>query len=109
MKLRDLVSDDPAGPPLKNWKNGKPDEVEVEWQILQTEFAAANGGANSELAAAPENLPNGNETVTRRYEFYIYTGPLDVVGEAMGNAVAADGIHGVGTKLIDGANVDLSA
>ena len=108
VKLRDLVSDDPAFPPAKDWRNGEPDEVEIEWQILQTEFAALAGGVNGELAGAPEDLPGGDEVVTRRYEFYKYTGPLDVVGEAMGDAVAADGIHGVGTKLIDGVEVDLS-
>ena len=35
VKLRDLVSDDPDDPNDKNWANGEPDEVEVEWQILQ--------------------------------------------------------------------------
>ena len=59
-----------------NWRNGEPDEVEVEWHILQTEFNNPNG-ANNELAGANEELPNGDEVVTRRYEFYKYAGPLD--------------------------------
>jgi hypothetical protein len=36
--------------------------------------------------------------ITRRYEFYKYVGPVDAEsGEAMGDTVAKDGIHGVGT------------
>jgi hypothetical protein len=31
VELRDLVSDDPDDPNDENWKNGEPDEVEVEW------------------------------------------------------------------------------
>ena len=37
--------------------------------------------------------------MTRRYEFYKYTGPLDEeTGEAMADAVGADGIHGTGMQ-----------
>ena len=96
IKLRELVSDDPADIDDKNWANGEPDEVEVEWRILQKRNIPG-GGANDELAAAPEDLPNGDEVVTRRYEFYKYVGPLDgESGEAMGDTVGADGIHGDG-------------
>lgn len=109
VKLRDLVSENPDHPEIKNWRNGEPDEVEVEWQILQTDYNKAGGGANGELQGAPENLNNGDEVVTRRYEFYKYTGPLDdETGEAMGASVGPDGIHGVGTKTINGVVVDLS-
>jgi hypothetical protein len=109
VKLRDLVSDDPDDPDDKNWRNGEPDEVEVEWQLLQTEFNKVNGGANGELAGAPEDLPNGNEIVTRRYEFYRYIGPIDLeTGEAMADSVGPDGSHGVGIKEINGVEVDLS-
>lgn len=98
VKLRELVSDDPDNPNDKNWKNGEPDEVEVEWRILQKKTSAADGGPNNNVPAAAEALPNGNEVVTRRYEFYKYTGPLDAeTGEAMGSAVGADGVHGTGT------------
>jgi hypothetical protein len=110
VELRDLVSDDPNDPNDRNWKNGEPDEVEVEWQILQTDYNSANGGANGELAGAPEDLPNGDEIITRRYDFFNYVGPLDTeTGEAMADKVAPDGIHGVGSKFINGATVDLSA
>ena len=95
MELRNLVTDDPDDPNDKNWRNGEPDEVEVEWQILQTEFRKADGGKNGELAGAPEDLNNGDEIVTRRYEFYEYVGPLDPeTGEVMTENVGADGIHG---------------
>ncbi len=98
VKLRDLVSDDPVDPNDKNWANGEPDEVEVEWRILQKRNIPG-GGANDELAAAPEDLPNGDEVVTRRYEFYKYTGPLDAESdEAMADAVGADGLHGTGMR-----------
>jgi hypothetical protein len=109
IKLRDLQSDDPVDPPAKDWRNFEPDEVEVEWQLLQEEFNAPAGGANGELEGAPEDLDNGDEVVTRRYEFYAYTGPFDTESyEAMADSVAADDQHGVGVKVINGANVDLS-
>ena len=99
IKLREFVSDDPADPNDKNWANGEPDEVEVEWRILQRRNSVPDGGPNAELAAAPEDLPNGDEVVTRRYEFYKYTGPLDEEsGEAMADAVDADGLHGTGMR-----------
>lgn len=99
IKLRELVSDDPADLDDKNWANGEPDEVEVEWRILQKKTSAVDGGPNGELAAAPEDLPNGDEVVTRRYEFYKYTGPLDgESGEAMADTVDPDGLHGEGMR-----------
>lgn len=110
VKLRDLVSDDPDFPPLKDWRNGEPDEVEVEWQLLQTDFLAVNGGANGELMAAPEDLPGGDEIVTRRYEFYKYIGPIDgETGEGLAAVVAADNMHGVGSATDGNGTVyDLS-
>jgi hypothetical protein len=98
IKLRELVSDDPIDPNDKNWANGEPDEVEVEWRILQKRNIPG-GGVNDELVAAPEDLPNGDEVVTRRYEFYKYTGPLDAESdEAMADSVDADDIHGTGMR-----------
>ena len=98
VKLRELVSADPDHPEAKNWKNGEPDEVEMEWRILQKSSKQANGGAKNQLAAAVGPLPGGDEVVTRRYEFYKYVGPLDAeTGEAMGDLVGADGIHGSGS------------
>jgi hypothetical protein len=109
VQLRDLVSDDPADPGDRNWRNGEPDEVEVEWQILQTDVNAANGGANGRLEGAPEDLPGGDEVITRRYEFYRYVGPLDAeTGEALADRVGPDGLHGLGVKTIHGVEVDFS-
>ncbi len=94
--LRDLVSDDPEDPGDKNWRNGEPDEVEVEWQLLQVDHNSAHGGANGELAGAPEDLLKGDEVITRRYEFYQYSGAFDnETGEALSDKVGPDGIHGV--------------
>ena len=48
-------------------------------------------------------MGNGNESVTRRYEFYKYVGPYDVnspdgpntgTNEALCASVGADGVHG---------------
>ena len=97
VKLRDLVSDDPDKADDKNWANGEPDEVETEWQILQKDYGAPDGGKNGEKPAAAEDLPGGDEVVTRRYEFFKYVGPLDAEsGEAVGDTVGPDGIHGLG-------------
>ncbi|NOT00185.1 MAG: hypothetical protein HOP29_06115 [Phycisphaerales bacterium] len=97
VELTDLVDPDPDDPDAHNWANGEPAEVETEWRILQTEFADANN-PKGELAGVPEDLPGGDEIITRRYEFYKYIGPLDAEsGEAMADEVAPDGIHGAGS------------
>ena len=97
LELRELVDPDPADPLAPDWTNGEPAEVETEWRILQTDF---NNALNpkGELAGIPQDLPGGDEFITRRYEFYRYIGPVDgESGEAMADVVAPDGIHGVGT------------
>ncbi len=107
--LRDLVSDDPDDDHDKNWRNGEPDEVEVEWQLIQQEFSKPDGGGMGELAAAPEELNNGDEVVTRRWEFFEYVGPLDNESkEAKATKVGPDDLHGEGVKRINGVDVDLS-
>ena len=94
VQLTDLVADDPGQP--QPWANGEPAEVETEWRILQTEFANA-ANPKGFLQGAPEELPGGDEIITRRYEFYKYTGPIDAeTGEAMADTVAANGTNGVG-------------
>ena len=98
VRLRDLISPDPDYPGIKDWRNGEPDEVEVEWQILQIDYNAGNGGANGELVAAAEPLNQSDDVVTRRYEFFQYVGPLDPeTGEALGDSVGPDGVHGTGS------------
>ena len=97
VELFDLVDPDPANPSEKNWANGEPAEVEVEWRLLQTEFANA-ANPKGQLQGAPEDLPGGDEVITRRYEFYKYTGPIDAeTGQAPADTVGPDGMHGVGT------------
>jgi len=106
--LRDLVSDDPNDPNDANWRNGEPDEIEAEWELLQTEFSKPGLGKGL-LVAGAENLDKGDEVVTRRYEFFEYTGPFDAEsGEAKAGRVGADGVHGEGMTLIGGVEVDLS-
>jgi len=100
IELRNLVGKDPADQPGdENWANGEPDEVEVEWRILQDKVAA--DGGNDELAGAPEDLPNGDEVITRRYEFYEYTGFLDPESNETlcDTTVSADDLHGVGIVI----------
>jgi len=107
VELTDLVDPDPDNPDAHDWTNGEPAEVETEWRLLQTEFAQPDdpdpANPNGELAGMPEELPDGNEVITRRYEFYKYIGPIDAEsGEAMADQVgerAPDGMHyyGLGT------------
>ncbi|MBI3843895.1 MAG: putative Ig domain-containing protein [Planctomycetes bacterium] len=97
VELVNLVDPDPDNPAARDWANGEPAEVEVEWKLLQTEFANA-ANPKGVLQGANEDLPAGDEIITRRYEFYKYTGPMDAeTGEAMADAVGPDGLHGVGT------------
>jgi hypothetical protein len=96
VELRDLVDADPDDPEAQNWANGEPTEVESEWRLLQTEFADPDN-PKGEVRGLPEDLPGGDEIITRRYEFYKYVGPIDAEsGEAMADAVGPDGLHGAG-------------
>lgn len=107
--LRDLLTDDPDDPDDKNWTNGEPDEVEMEFFLLQRDLTKADGGNNARLEANPEDLDHGDEIITRRYEFFTYTGPIDEeTGEALAGSVGPDGIHGVGVREVNGVEVDLA-
>ena len=105
--LEDLISDDLDGDNLADWQNREPDEIESEWTLVQNR---ADGGDVVE-ALAPDEMGDGNEVVTRRYEFYRYvdTNPIGAVsidgesGEAMCDKVAADGIHGEGVRTVTNA------
>lgn len=109
--LEHLVADDVAVPgnlgPVPN-----PNAVtEIEWQILQTD--TMNPTAN-ELSSPAKQMGAGNESVTRRYEFYKYVGPYDInsadgpntgTNEALCASVGADGVHGgAGTVTIYDVN-----
>lgn len=96
VELRDLVSPDTNFPTMHDWAAGEPAEVESEWNILQTDTGNTNS-PNNELVGAAEPLNNGDEVVTRRYEFYKYVGTNDPeTGEALADSVDPDGIHGTG-------------
>lgn len=109
VRLRNLVDPDPDNPNASDWRNGEPDEVEVEWQILQIDTMSAGGGANGELVAAAQNLNHGDDVVTRRYEFYEYAGPIDTqTDEALAQVIAPNGINGVGVITNNDVVIDLS-
>ena len=101
--LRDLVSDDPAFPDQKTWRNGETSEVESEFDLLQQEFGSSGGhhgggggGGSLSVTNAAEDLAVGDEIITRRYEFYSYVGPTDpTTHEALATKVGPDGIHGI--------------
>jgi hypothetical protein len=82
-KLEELMTDDAKVPQ-------EAAEVEVEWQLMQKPLDPAKGGGRDKLDDNPDpadpNNPNpnnqrhmaqGNESVTKRYEFYEYAGPYD--------------------------------
>lgn len=107
VELRNLMSDDPDYPDDKTWRNGEASEVESEFELLQQEFGTGGGhhgggggggggGVILAVTNAPEGLTNGDEIITRRYEFYAYAGPTDpVTHEALAKKVGADGLHGI--------------
>ncbi|OAI01922.1 hypothetical protein A1353_17400 [Methylomonas methanica] len=98
LALGDLISDDHDGDNLPDWTNGEPDEVESEWHLLQTRNGASS--KKTELTGKAEDMgENGDKVITRRYEFYAYAGPAASIdgekGEAMCDAVGADGVSGL--------------
>jgi hypothetical protein len=103
--LRDLVTPDTKNPSAKDWRNGEPDQVETEWQLLQTDHGASYnptngvGGANGQLAGNQQNLAHGDDVVTYRYEYYAYVGPYADLDrhEAMAQSVATNGTYGTGS------------
>ena len=106
--LQDLISDDKDGDHLADWQNQEPAEVESEWKMLQTNDGAKP--AKAEVQGLPDDMGDGSETVTRRYEFYKYAGAPDTLdgetGEAMCDEVnptndPADPnyLHGVGNAV----------
>jgi hypothetical protein len=106
IQLRNLISDDPGYPNDKTWRNGETSEVESEFDLLQQEFGSSGGGGHGggggggggslSVTNAPEDLPAGDEIITRRYEFYAYVGPTDpTTHEALAKKVGPDGLHGI--------------
>ena len=109
LPLKDLVNVDLNADGHPDWTNGEPDQVETEWYLLQNQPKAnAANPAKAALAGAQEDLPNHDEKISLRYEFYQYIGAAGSVdgetGEAMCDAVAADGKHGKGVVGVTDAN-----
>ncbi len=97
-----LINEDKNGDGIPDWQNGEPAQVESEWYLVQTEPAGAKVGAKGAHQGAVEKVKL-NEKVTRKYEFYKYTGKaLSFDGEtheAMCDAVSPDNIHGSQTSV----------
>ena len=84
----ELISDDHVDPAKPNWAGDEAPETEIEWKVFQKRPASNPGG--DELEAA-DNLPHGDEMVTRRYEFYVYNGPVNA--DAMATEKLSEGIR----------------
>lgn len=82
--LGDLVSADTDGDGNYDWQNGEPAEVETEWKLLQVNNLG-NPGAKDELAGQADDMGDGSETVTRRYEFYNYVRYVSAAGANPGD------------------------
>ena len=113
--LGDLISDDTDGDGRADWQNNEPDEVETEWHLLQ---ANNNNPAKAGLDGGADDMGDGSETVTRRYEFYRYGAAANSLdgenGEAMCDEVDPttnpndpNYLHGVGSHVaVTDANGD---
>ncbi|MEO7932489.1 MAG: PEP-CTERM sorting domain-containing protein [Chthoniobacterales bacterium] len=80
IELNHLLPGDPGVP-----DGSEPAEVEVEWQLLQD-----GKDSLSEVDSGLADLKLNSESITRRYEFYKYTGTFDVDGEALIEDAAAN-------------------
>jgi hypothetical protein len=96
--LNDLVTGNAKVPDPNNPHVAEPVEIEVEWQLLQKtiNLAKLQGGRDKlEANLAGNPMAHGNESVTRRYEFYEYAGEFDpetheVIPVSDSNPVAGD-------------------
>lgn len=87
-ELEHLLPGDPAVP-----DGSEPAEVEIEWILLQ-----AGKDDVDELDSGLVDMAEGNESVTRRYEFYKYLGDFSEEGEAT-TETPSDDLHEVGEFL----------
>lgn len=74
LKLEELVTDDETEDDDVNWDGDEAAETEIEWTVFQKR--PPGDEAEDELRAE-DQLPEGDEMVTRRYEFYEYNGPVN--------------------------------
>ncbi|MFI3199300.1 MAG: dockerin type I domain-containing protein [Methylococcaceae bacterium] len=99
--LQDLVTDNAKVP-------NDPSEVEVEWQLLQKTIdpkKLAGGRDKLEANLAGQPMAHGNESVTRRYEFYEYAGEFDpenneVLPVSDSNPVPGDIGNYIGAQMV---------
>jgi len=105
--LNDLVTDNAKVPDPNNPNVAEPVQVEVEWQLLQKTIDPAKlAGGRDKLDAnlAGQPMANGNESVTRRYEFYEYAGAFDPYHEVLpvsdSNPVVGDIGKYIGAQMV---------
>ncbi len=99
--LKELVTDNAKVP-------NDPSEVEVEWQLLQKTIdpkKLAGGRDKLEANLAGQPMAQGNESVTRRYEFYEYVGEFDpenneVLPVSDSNPVPGDIGNYIGAQMV---------
>lgn len=77
VKLGDLMSDDPHRDDDETWEGDEVAETEIEWELFQRRPANKQREDGEDEIEAGDDLPEGDEVVTRRYEFYAYTGPVN--------------------------------
>lgn len=107
VELDQLLPNDPAFPTTNNWAGVEAPETEIEWQVYQKR-PPGNPGGNGEIEAQ-DKLKNGDETVTRRYELYVYNGPVNADdGEAQcsDTNVCPDAVGAFISAQMGGFNVD---
>ena len=106
--LRDLISDDADGDGKADWQNQEPSEVETEWKLLQV--SRAGDGVKDGLQGTADDMGDGSENVTRRYEFYRYGADPNTLDGENGEAMCSEVnpttdvndpnyLHGVGTAV----------
>jgi len=86
--LQALISDDTDHDGKADWQNNEPDEVETDWKLLQTN--SAGNAAKDELQGVADDMGDGSETVTRRYEFYHYAAAADTLDGENGEAMCSE-------------------
>lgn len=111
-----LISDDVDGDGAADWQNAEPAETETEFKLLQTN--TAGNGVKDELQGVADDMGDGSENITRRYEFYRYAAAADTIdgenGEAMCDEVNPttdpndpNYLHGLGNAVeVTDANGD---
>lgn len=87
--LGDLVSADVDNDGLADWQNGEPDQVETEWKLLQTN--SAGNVAKAEEQGQADEAGDGNQVVTRRYEFYRYAADDATLNPGIADGSSRDG------------------